>query len=230
MGRAVVEIKIICRNLNESIKIAMPSIDTCIAFFTLSLILGFTPGPDNLFVLMQSATQGKSAGMFVVLGLCAGLIVHTTAVALGLAAIFAASATAFMLLKFVGAVYLTTLAWQAFRAPATHISGEDSRRTDRHRMFLRGVIMNLTNPKVIFFFLALLPQFVAADRGAVTLQLFSLGFIFILATLVAFGSITWFAAAVSERLHRSPRTQRWLNCLAGTIFLGMAARLAVAKI
>ena len=208
----------------------MPSIDTCITFFTLSLILGFTPGPDNLFVLMQSATQGKNAGMFVVLGLCAGLIVHTTAVVLGLAAIFAASATAFTLLKFAGAAYFISLAWQAFRAPATNINGEGSRQSNRRRMFLRGIIMNLTNPKVIFFFLALRPQFVEADRGSVTLQLFSLGFIFILATVVAFGSITWFAAAVSNHLIRSPITQRWLQCLAGTVLLGMAAHLAVAKI
>jgi threonine/homoserine/homoserine lactone efflux protein len=73
----------------------MPSIDTCIAFFALSLILGFTPGPDNLFVLMPSATQGKKAGIFVVLGLCAWLVVHTTA---------------FTLLKFTGAAYLASLA------------------------------------------------------------------------------------------------------------------------
>lgn len=208
----------------------MPSVDTSITFFTLSLILGFTPGPDNLFVLMQSATQGQRAGIFVVLGLCVGLIIHTTAVAFGLAAIFAASATAFTLLKFAGAAYLTYLAWQAFRAPAARITGKNSHQTDMRRMFLRGVIMNLTNPKVIFFFLALLPQFVKADRGTITLQLFSLGFIFILATLIAFGSITCFATAVSERLSRSPGTQRWLNRIAGTLFLAMAARLAVAEI
>lgn len=208
----------------------MPAIDTSITFFTLSLILGFTPGPDNLFVLMQSATQGQRAGMFVMFGLCAGLVVHTTAVAFGLAAMFAASETAFTWLKFAGAGYLTYLAWQAFRAPATSITGEGNHQTARRYMFFRGMIMNLTNPKVIFFFLALLPQFVQTGRGSVTLQLFSLGVIFIFATLVAFGSIIFFAAAVSERLNRSPTTQCWLHYLAGTVFLGMAARLAMAKI
>jgi len=208
----------------------MPALDTVITFFTLSLLLGFTPGPDNLFVLMQSATQGQRAGIFVMFGLCAGLVAHTTAVAFGLAAIFAASATAFTWLKFAGAAYLTSLAWQAFHAPAISIAEGTNHPTDRRRMFFRGMIMNLTNPKVIFFFLALLPQFVQTDRGPVTLQLFSFGFIFILATLVAFGSIIFCAAAVSERLNHSPRTQHWLNCLAGTVFLGMAVRLAVAKI
>jgi len=76
----------------------MPSLDTCTTFFALSLLLGFTPGPDNIFVLLQSATQGRKAGLVVTLGLCAGLVVHTLAVALGLAALFAASATAFTVL------------------------------------------------------------------------------------------------------------------------------------
>lgn len=91
----------------------MPSIETLVAFFGVSVLLGLSPGPDNLFVLMQSAQRGWRAGMCVVLGLCGGLVVHTTAVALGLAAVFAASALAFTLLKFVGAAYLAWLAWGA---------------------------------------------------------------------------------------------------------------------
>ena len=89
--------------------------------------------------------------------------------------------------------------------------------------------MNLTNPKIVFFFLALLPQFVHAERGAVALQLCALGGIFILTTLIAFGAITYFAATVSTRLRRSPAAQLWLNRVAGTVFLGMAARLALAE-
>jgi threonine/homoserine/homoserine lactone efflux protein len=97
----------------------MPSIQTNLVFLGAALLLAFAPGPDNLFVLIQSASQGRKAGIFVVLGLCTGLVVHTTAVALGLAAVFAASAAAFTVLKFVGAAYLAYLAWQAYRAPAT---------------------------------------------------------------------------------------------------------------
>jgi threonine/homoserine/homoserine lactone efflux protein len=97
-------------------------------------------------------------------------------------------------------------------------------------MFLHGVFMNLANPKVIFFFLTPLPQFVEADRGSVTLQLFSLGFIFILATVISFGSTTCFAATVSKAPDALPWTQRWLNWITGTVFLGMATRLAVTKI
>ena len=207
----------------------MLSLDTAIAFFTLSLLLGFTPGPDNIFVLMQSATQGRKAGFVVTLGLCAGLVVHTLAVALGLAAVFAASATAFTVLKVVGAAYLAYLAWQAFRAPVGALAVQTEQQPRMARMFLRGWVMNLTNPKVVFFFLALLPQFVHAERGSIALQLCALGGLFILSTLIAFGSITYFAAAVSSRLRRSASTQRWLNRVAGTVFLGMAAKLALAE-
>lgn len=80
----------------------MPQLDTIITFFGLSLLLGFTPGPDNLFVVMQTATNGRKAGFLVVLGLCTGLVAHTAAIALGLAAVFAASASAFSALKFAG--------------------------------------------------------------------------------------------------------------------------------
>ena len=207
----------------------MITLDTALAFFTLSLILGFAPGPDNIFVLMQSATEGRRAGMVVVLGLCAGLVVHTTAIALGLAAVFASSATAFTVLKVAGAAYLVYLAWGAFRAPTGDLTGQPLRQTSAGRLFVRGLVMNLTNPKVVFFFLALLPQFVKPARGSVTVQLFALGGIFIAATLVSFGCITVFAAAVSARLKRSPKAQQILNWLAGTVFLGMAARLAVSE-
>ena len=169
----------------------MPSLHTLSTFFGVAVLLALTPGPDNLFVLLQSAQRGWRAGMAVVLGLCLGLMVHTAAVALGLAALFAASPTAFTVLKFCGAAYLAWLAWQALRAPAG--AGQDEGQQDEGqdaaeagsagdaargeqeqtaaaqavpavapgllRMVGRGMLMNLTNPKVLIFFLAFLPQF-----------------------------------------------------------------------
>lgn len=207
----------------------MLSLQTAIAFFGVSLLLGVTPGPDNIFVLVQSATQGKRAGMLVVLGLCTGLVVHTTAVALGLAAVFAASETAFVVLKMVGAAYLAYLAWGAFRAPATEESNASVATLQPLQLYRRGIVMNLTNPKVVFFFLAFLPQFVDAQRGAVVLQLAQLGVVFILATLVTFGAISYFAASLGQRLRGSARAQLWMNRAAGVVFAGLALRLAVAQ-
>ena len=207
----------------------MFSVDTALTFFTLALLLGFTPGPDNLAVLMQSATQGRRSGLYMTLGLCAGLVLHTLAVALGLAAVFAASATAFSVLRAAGAAYLTYLAWCAFRAPAGPLTQVDNPPAPFLTMFSRGILMNLTNPKVVFFFLALLPQFVQAERGHVPLQLCGLGALFIAATLIAFGTITFFAAAFSRRLRQSTRAQQHLNWFAGAVFLALAVRLALTR-
>jgi threonine/homoserine/homoserine lactone efflux protein len=207
----------------------MLSLQTALAFFGVSLLLGITPGPDNVFVLLQSAAHGRRAGMWVVLGLCGGLVVHTTAVALGLAALFAASQTAFVVLKFASASYLAYLAWQAFTAPASDGTEGAAPALPARKLLARGVLMNLTNPKVVFFFLAFLPQFVDPARGLVALQLGQLGGIFILATLVSFGAISYSAASVGQRLRGSARAQRWMNRMAGTVFAGLALRLAVAQ-
>ena len=212
----------------------MPSLETLITFFGVSLLLGLTPGPDNLFVLVQSAQRGWRAGMAVVLGLCVGLVVHTAAVALGLAAVFAASAVAFTLLKWCGAAYLAYLAWGALRAPAAVVSGAAPAAAagtapSARRMVVRGMVMNLTNPKVLVFFLAFLPQFADPARGPVALQLMVLGAVFIVATLLVFGAIACFTGAFGALLQRSARAQTVLNRVAGLVFLGLAVRLATAE-
>ena len=142
--------------------------------------------------------------MVVTLGLCTGLLVHTSAVAMGVAALFQASATAFNFLKFAGAAYLLYLAWGAFRAGTQSIEGKESRELSLFRYYLRGIIMNVTNPKVSVFFLAFLPQFTHPDRGHLPLQMFILGGFFILATLIVFGAISLLAATLGQWLRRSP--------------------------
>ena len=198
-------------------------------FVMASVALGFAPGPDNIFVLTQSAMNGRVAGLIVTLGLCSGLLVHTAAVALGVAAIFATSETAFTVLKMVGAAYLLYLAYRAFRAGATSIPANGPPKVPALKLYLRGVIMNITNPKVAIFFLAFLPQFADPARGSVTVQIFMFGMIFMMATIVVFGGIALFAGALGERLAGSTRAQKILNWIAGTIFVGLAARLLVAE-
>ncbi|MDD2926320.1 LysE family translocator [Rhodoferax sp.] len=207
----------------------MLSLQTAITFLGVSLLLGVTPGPDNVFVMVQSATHGRRAGWLVVLGLCTGLLVHTAAVTLGLAALFAASASAFVVLKFAGAAYLAYLAWQAYRAPVTGGDTGAALALQPRQLWLRGVIMNLTNPKVVLFFLAFLPQFVDPRRGPVAGQLLALGALFMLATLLTFGAISYFSAALGQQLRRSSRVQRWLNRVTALVFAGLALRLAVAQ-
>ncbi|WP_312304982.1 LysE family translocator [Pulveribacter sp.] len=209
----------------------MPTLQTLIAFFGVAVLLALTPGPDNLFVLVQSAQRGWRAGMCVVLGLCLGLVGHTAAVALGLAAVFAASSSAFTALKLCGAAYLAWLAWGALRAPAA--TGGPQALPEQAggalRMVGRGVVMNLTNPKVLIFFLAFLPQFADPARGALAPQIMALGLVFMVATLLVFGAIACFSGAFGALLQRSARAQRLLNRTAGLIFLGLAVRLATAQ-
>jgi len=203
--------------------------ETVITFFSASLLLALAPGPDNLFVLTQSALRGKLAGILVVLGLCTGILVHTTAVAFGVAVIFQASELAFNLLKLCGAGYLLYLAWGVFRAPAEKLAAGDKSALKRGQLYRRGIIMNITNPKVSIFFLAFLPQFADPERGPISLQMILLGGLFIVATILVFGTIALLAGSLGSLLNRSPQVQRGMNWLAGTVFVGLALKLATAR-
>lgn len=198
-------------------------------FFAASLMLGLAPGPDNLFVLTQSALQGRAAGLFVTAGLCTGLLVHTTAVAVGVAALIQSSQVAFTVLKVVGAGYLLYLAWQAFRAPSDPVEQGGGRVLRPGRLYVRGIIMNVANPKVSIFFLAFLPQFVDPARGPVVAQIILLGVLFIAATILVFGAVSLLAGTFGQWLSRSAIARRILNWAAGFVFLGLAIRLAAAN-
>ena len=214
----------------------MPSLESLTAFFGVAVLLALSPGPDNVFVLLQSAQKGWRAGLAVVVGLCAGILVHTTAVALGLAAVFAASATAFTVLKWCGAAYLAYLAWGALRAPSSVSDGPVQQARDQRlslraalRMVGRGTVMNLTNPKVLIFFLAFLPQFADPARGSVPVQIMVLGSVFMAAAWLVFGSIACFSGLFGQILQRSVRAQRWLNRIAATVFGALALRLVMVQ-
>jgi threonine/homoserine/homoserine lactone efflux protein len=207
----------------------MLTFQVALSFFSVAVLLALTPGPDNLFVLMQSALWGRACGMLVVLGLCTGLIGHTVAVAIGLAAVFAASETAFTVLKLAGAAYLVYLAWGALRTRGAVAAADQPTQQSKAQLYRRGIIMNLTNPKVSLFFLAFLPQFTSPARGSVALQTISLGSLFMLATLLVFGAIALFSGFLGERIQRSEKAQLVLNRTAGVVFLGLALKLVFSN-
>ncbi|MEG0676067.1 MAG: LysE family translocator [Comamonas sp.] len=214
----------------------MPAWETLIAFFGVAVLLGLSPGPDNLFVLLQSAQRGWRVGLCVVLGLCLGVMGHTAAVALGLAAIVAASPMLFTVLKVCGAAYLLYMAWGAWRAPV-EISETAQAHVQRDVLTLqsalgwvgRGLVMNLTNPKVLIFFLAFLPQFADPARGSVPVQIMVLGCVFMASAWLVFGSIACFSGLFGQILQRSARAQRWLNRIAATVFGALALKLAMVQ-
>ncbi|QJQ06376.1 LysE family translocator [Undibacterium piscinae] len=207
----------------------MIATETLLSFFGIALLLGVSPGPDNIFVLTQSALRGRLAGLIVTLGLCTGLLVHTAAVALGVAAIFQASALAFTLLKMTGAAYLLYLAWQALRAAPDKLAIGEASALKGWQFYRRGIVMNVTNPKVSIFFLAFLPQFVQPQLGSLPWQIAQLGAVFMLATLLVFGSVALLAGSLGRRLERSGRAQLIMNRVAGTVFIALAAKLMMTE-
>lgn len=204
-------------------------LETLIGFFIASLVLAVTPGPDNIFVMTHSMMRGREAGLAVVIGLCTGLLVHTTAVALGIAIVFQTSDWAFTTLKTVGAAYLLYLAWQAFTASSVTGGNGTEHQPSLLWSYRRGIIMNVTNPKVTLFFLAFLPQFVTTDAGQITGQIIVLGALFIAATILVFGSMALLADKVSNFLSRSPLFDKNIHRIAGIIFVGLAFHLLLAE-
>ena len=207
----------------------MLDFETILLFVTASTLLALAPGPDNIFVLTQSMIKGAKPGIFVTLGLCSGLVFHTTAVALGVAAIFQTSILAFNILKFLGAGYLLYLAYMSFMSNSKSKIKADKDNLSLVKLYKRGIIMNITNPKVSIFFLAFLPQFTNPSTGSVTLQIFVLGAIFMLCALVVFSSISLVAGKLGNWFNRSKNAENILNKVAGTVFAGLAIKLALSE-
>lgn len=207
----------------------MQSFDTLSVFFAASLLLGLTPGPDNLFVLAQAAQRGKLAGIVVTLGLSTGILCHTLAVALGAAALFSTSALAFNALKYVGATYLLYLAYQSWQASGNSREQARVSGVSLKRLYGRGIIMNITNPKVSIFFLAFLPQFTDPASGPLFPQFLLLGVLFVISTLLVFGGISFLAGWLGTYLRSSKGPERILNRAASIVFISLAAKLAFVE-
>ena len=200
------------------------SLETVIAFVLASVILSLVPGPDNIYVMTNSALKGWRVGFYTTLGLCTGLIGHTFLVAIGVSVIFQTSALAFNGLKIVGACYLIYLGWLSLQSKELNISGTGKDNSNRS-YYITGVIMNLTNPKVALFFLVFLPQFVNISKGSVTIQVFLLGLLFILSALCVFSSIAFLGSFLEGYLKKSSSVNKNINKLAALVYFALAINL-----
>jgi threonine/homoserine/homoserine lactone efflux protein len=200
--------------------------------FVLSgFLLNITPGPDTLYIVGRGSTQGLRAGAVAALGIGAGTLVHISAAALGLSAILAASATAFTVVKLVGAAYLLYVGISLIRSagaakssPSTVVTPPASTRS----IFVQGFLTNVLNPKVALFFLAFLPQFVAANAGSKPLAFLFLGVIFDFNGTLWNLFIAWSSARLSRRLAPSAAFKRWFGRCVGSLFVFIGVRLALA--
>lgn len=204
-------------------------ISTLFAFLGAAIILTIMPGPDNLFVLAQSITQDKKAGIATSLGLCTGLLVHISAAVLGISAIIYQSTIIFSIVKFAGAAYLLYLAWQSFRAKGDPFSLQQQNVQAYVKLYKKGILMNILNPKVSLFFLALLPQFVHPSQGHVALQMLILGIVFLVQALVLFILFSLFAGKVRNVIIGQPAIAKRLNMIQGILFTFIGIQIAISK-
>ncbi len=200
------------------------------SFLGASIILSLMPGPDNIFVLIESLTKGKQNGIAISFGLSLGILVHTLAAATGLSLIIQKSAIAFSFVKYFGAIYLFYLAYKALKENKSEINIETSlsNQTKFSKLVKKGFLMNISNPKVSLFFIAFLPQFITLNGINITLQMIILGLIFMLQALVVFSLI----AVLSSKLTRfvnNPKFWRITKWSKVTVLSILGMTLALSK-
>ncbi|MGG1597569.1 MULTISPECIES: LysE family translocator [Paenibacillus] len=198
-------------------------------FTAASILLTLAPGPDILFVAAQSVSNGRKAGIATALGLCTGVLAHTFAAAAGISALLYNSALLFQLVKYAGAAYLLYLAWQALKEGAGELSLERVPRQSAGALYRRGILMNVLNPKVSLFFLALLPQFVTPDGSHPALQMMVLGVIFMVQAIVVFSLVSLGAGFVGSKLRARTGTIRWINRAKALLYAVIGLRLMFAQ-
>jgi len=200
-------------------------------FVVSGLLLNIAPGPDSLYVITRGATQGWRAGVVAGLGIGTGCWVHVLAAALGLSALLAASATAFTVVKVVGAAYLVWIGRGMLRSRARGPEGDrPAPRPARLRsVFAQGFLTNVLNPKVALFFLAFVPQFIAPDAPSKPLAFLALGAIFDVNGVLWLFVLAFASAFAGARLQPGAALGRWLDRAMGALFLGLGVRLALAS-
>jgi threonine/homoserine/homoserine lactone efflux protein len=209
----------------------MLELHTLLMFMAASTLLAFSPGPDILFVITQGITKGAKAALATSAGLTSGVLVHTTAAALGVSVIFQTSAVAFSIVKYLGALYLFYLAYQAFkhRDSLVRIDAKSEGPKSLKKLYAKGFLMNVLNPKVSLFFLAFLPQFVSPAIGNVPWQMIQLGLAFMVVTIVVFSTCGILAHRASATLMEKPSVAKTINTLSAFVFLGLGLKLAFSE-
>jgi threonine/homoserine/homoserine lactone efflux protein len=206
----------------------LPSWSSLAPFLAATLALNLTPGSDMTYTIARSAAQGPTAGYASAWGIAAGSLVHTLAAAAGLAALIQTSPYAFIAVKWLGAAYLLYLAIGLLISKPAEDADEVSGARN-WRVFWQAVVVNLLNPKVALFMLAFLPQFVEPERSPVWLQMIVLGSVLNLGGIIINSTVATVVGLGARRLQHSPRGQRVMNLVSGTILGGLALRLALVN-
>jgi len=197
--------------------------EVLISFVIAVSLLAISPGPDNIFVLMQSVIYGKKYGLATILGLMTGCIVHTIFLAVGISAIIKNNSNLFFAIKLFGALYLLFLAYKVYNS-SSEISfcADKIEKKSSFQLFKIGFIMNVLNPKVTIFFLALFPGFLFTETLPLSLQFFILGALFILVSFIVFSIIAILGGTISDKIKKNKNIGIWLQWLQIFVFVGIA--------
>lgn len=194
-----------------------------------ALVVVIAPGTGVIYTLALGLGQGSRASVWAALGCTLGIVPHLAAATLGLAAVMHSSAVLFQLVKFAGVAYLLYLAWQALKSGGALAISSETRAQSGPRIARRGALINILNPKLSVFFLALLPPFLSGDPASATSEMAMLGAIFMGLTFLVFVLYGLFAAKARDLVLGSERMLTWLNRSFAAIFAALAARLALER-
>lgn len=206
----------------------MPSLATLALFSLAAVALAVVPGPAVTYIVTQSVDKGRRAGLVSALGVATGGLVHVAAATIGLSALIASSATAFTVVKLVGAAYLILVGIRRIRSREDEEDQADTPPAPLAKLYVQGVVVNVLNPKTALFFLAFLPQFVDPGRGSVALQIGVLGFLFVLIALCSDTLYALTADALATRMRRSGAATRLRRWVSGGIFIALGISAAAA--
>ncbi|MGS2763509.1 LysE family translocator [Sinomicrobium sp. M5D2P9] len=204
--------------------------DTLLLFSLAALIMVLTPGPNMVYLISRSLSQGKEAGIISLFGVICGFLFHIVMVSFGLTAIFFAVPYAYMVIKVLGVGYLLFLAYKAVKSKDNVFSPDRTLKRDSGRkLFHIGFLTNVLNPKMAVFYLSFFPQFIKPEYGSVLRQSFQLGFVQILISFSVNFLIVLFASRMSAWFSRHPfwaRLQKWFMA---SVLTGLAVKMAFTK-
>ena len=204
--------------------------DILISFVIATSALAISPGPDNIYVLMQSLVHGKKYGLATVAGLMTGCLIHTTLVAFGVSALIRANDSLFFILKLLGAIYLFYLAFKVFKSNAElSIDNSNIPKKTTKQLFKQGFIMNVLNPKVSIFFLAFFPGFLFSETLNTIIQFYILGLLFMLVSFIIFASIAILSGLISEYIKQHKNVGLILKWLQIVVFVGIAIFILLSE-
>ena len=207
-------------------------------FILTGILLNITPGSDTMYIITRSVSQGKKAGLYSVLGVVSGILVHTVLAALGLSIILAKSPLAFTIVKYIGASYLCYLGFKMLVSKSDSVIADslpdDEKLTlpkslDYKKIYKQGMLTNTFNPKVALFFIAFFPQFIDPSYAHSTLSFLILGLTFALTGLVWCLCLALLASRFSQKLRENPAIESMLNKFSGVVFIGLGIKLLTEK-